>query len=185
MKKFGIKVGGKTHVQGQVLAKRDDKGNTGEVAAEDIQTDSEYLAAVSIGTPAQTLKLDFDTGSADLWCWSTDLSERVQTDGKKAGHTVFDPSKSSTWKKTTGDSWKIQYGDGSGASGDVGTDTVCVGGLTIQNQAVETASQMSSQFQQGAGDGLMGLAWGSINTVQPTPVQTPVENMISYVTSPG
>jgi hypothetical protein len=38
---------------------------------------------------------------------------------------------------------------------------------------------MSSQFIQGAGDGLLGLAWGSINTVTPTPVQTPIENMIS------
>jgi hypothetical protein len=38
---------------------------------------------------------------------------------------------------------------------------------------------MSAQFVQGAGDGLLGLAWGSINTVTPKPVQTPVENMIS------
>jgi len=38
---------------------------------------------------------------------------------------------------------------------------------------------MSDQFVQGTGDGLLGLAWGSINTVTPTPVQTPVENMIS------
>jgi len=51
--------------------------------------------------------------------------------------------------------------------------------LKIQNQAVEIASQISSQFVQTAGDGLLGLAWGSINTVQPQPVQTPVENMIT------
>lgn len=38
---------------------------------------------------------------------------------------------------------------------------------------------MSDQFVQGAGDGLLGLAWGSINTVTPTPVKTPVENMIT------
>lgn len=38
---------------------------------------------------------------------------------------------------------------------------------------------MSDQFVQGTGDGLLGLAWGSINTVTPKPVQTPVENMIT------
>ena len=38
---------------------------------------------------------------------------------------------------------------------------------------------MSDQFVQGNGDGLLGLAFGSINTVTPTPVQTPVENMIT------
>lgn len=38
---------------------------------------------------------------------------------------------------------------------------------------------LSQQFQQGIGDGLLGLAFGSINTVSPHPVATPVENMIS------
>jgi len=61
----------------------------------------------------------------------------------------------------------------------VGTDTVSIGGLSITNQAIELSSKLSAQFQQGAGDGLLGLAWGSINTVTPKPVQTPVENMIT------
>lgn len=40
-------------------------GHMGEVPAQDIQNDTMYLADVSIGTLAQVLKLDFDTGSAD------------------------------------------------------------------------------------------------------------------------
>jgi hypothetical protein len=75
--------------------------------------------------------------------------------------------------------WKISYGDSSSASGIVSTDNVTTGGLTIKNQAVELANQMSDQFIQGAGDGLLGLAWGSINTVTPKPVQTPVQNIIT------
>jgi hypothetical protein len=78
-----------------------------------------------------------------------------------------------------GDKWKISYGDSSSASGTVGTDNVTIGGLTIKNQAVELATQMSDQFVQGAGDGLLGLAFGNINTVTPRAVATPVENMIS------
>lgn len=78
-----------------------------------------------------------------------------------------------------GDKWKISYGDSSSASGTVGTDNVTIGGLTIKNQAIELATQMSDQFVQGAGDGLLGLAFGTINTVTPKPVATPVENMIS------
>lgn len=61
----------------------------------------------------------------------------------------------------------------------MGTDNVTVGGLTIKAQAIELANKLSTEFQQGAGDGLLGLAFGSINTVKPKPVQTPVENMIT------
>lgn len=79
----------------------------------------------------------------------------------------------------SGSTWNISYGDGSGASGDVGTDNVALGAVTITGQAVELANSVSSQFVNNAGDGLLGLAWPNINTVKPQPVDTPVENMIN------
>jgi len=77
------------------------------------------------------------------------------------------------------DRYSAFTGDGSSASGDVGTDTLVLGGLSVENQSIELASKLSSSFAQGTGDGLLGLAFGSINTVQPEPVPTPVENMIT------
>ena len=108
--------------------------------------------------------------------WSTELPSAT-TSG--TSHAIFDPSKSSTFKNSAGSTWQISYGDGSSASGTVGTDVVNLGGIVIQNQAIELAKTLSTQFQQDTSDGLLGLAWGSINTVQPSPVQTPVQNMIS------
>jgi hypothetical protein len=56
--------------------------------------------------------------------------------------------------------------------------------LTINNQTIELADTLSAEFVQDTGDGLLGLAFGSINTVQPTSAQTPVENMISQADIP-
>jgi Eukaryotic aspartyl protease len=127
--------------------------------------------------------LDFDTGSSDLWCWSTQLPQDILS--AASAHNIFDPTKSSTFQNTDGSTWNITYGDGSGASGSVGTDNVTIGGLTIENQAIELASQLSQQFTQDSSDGLLGLAWPTINTVTPTPVATPVENMISQQDIPA
>ncbi|KAF7515186.1 hypothetical protein G7054_g14713 [Neopestalotiopsis clavispora] len=175
---FQKAVGGRLRHQRVLVKKTGDGDETGEVTAEDQQNDSMYLCEVDIGTPAQTVKLDFDTGSADLWVFSTEQSKSTQK-----GHAVFDPTKSSTWKELSGKSWKISYGDGSSASGDVGTDVVSIGGLKVESQAVELAKTMSAQFSQGTGDGLLGLAFGTINTVtsgsQSDPQPTPVENMIT------
>jgi hypothetical protein len=64
-------------------------------------------------------------------------------------------------------------------SGNVYTDKVTVAGVSIPNQAVELAEKLSSEFVSDSGDGLLGLAWPAINTVSPSPVPTPVANMIS------
>ncbi|KAK3392090.1 aspartic peptidase domain-containing protein [Sordaria brevicollis] len=148
------------------------------VPAEDQQYDTEYLCEIGIGTPQQKVKLDFDTGSADLWVRCRDASLLHHADKK------FDPKKSETFQESkTDQTWKIQYGDGSTASGTVGTDVITVGGLQIKNQAIELATKVSSAFSSGEADGLLGLAFSTINTIEsdgkPDPQPTPVENMIS------
>jgi aspergillopepsin I len=94
------------------------------------------------------------------WVFSTSLPPNQQT-----GHIIFDPSQSPNWKELDGYTWSIGYGDKSGASGTVGTDIVTVGGTSVSGQAVEIATQVSSQFvSDTANDGLLGLAFSSANT---------------------
>lgn len=87
----------------------------------------------------------------------------LQATSQTSGHSKFNPSKSSSWKNLSSATWKIQYADGSGASGSAGTDKVMVGKATVNAQVVELAKTMSSSFTNGGNDGLMGLAFGNIS----------------------
>jgi Eukaryotic aspartyl protease len=51
----------------------------------------------------------------------------------------------------SGSTWQIQYGDQSTASGTVGTDTLKLGDISIENQAIELADQLSASFAQNFG----------------------------------
>ena len=90
--------------------------------------------------------------------WSTELSKSTILSGKTVHHNIFDYEKSHTFERSAGQTWNITYGDGSSASGNVGTDVVNIGGIILKNQAVELAKKLSSSFEQQAGDGLLGLA---------------------------
>ncbi|KAI9375273.1 aspartic protease pep1 [Aspergillus egyptiacus] len=124
------------------------------------ENDIEYLTPVTVGD--SVLNLDIDTGSADLWVFSDELPSAQQV-----GHSVYSPSNNAS--KMSGYTWEISYGDGSSAGGDVYRDTVTLGNIAAPAQAVEAAQHISQQFiQDQNNDGLLGLAFSSINTVQPT-----------------
>ena len=112
------------------------------------------------------------------WVFSTELPASEQS-----GHTLYNPTK--TGKVDSGETWSISYGDGSGASGNVFFDTVSVGATTVTSQAVEAAESVSAQFESDAdSDGLLGLAFNSINTASPNQVATFFSNAIPSLAAP-
>lgn len=152
----------------------------GSVTNTPVDYDTEYLANIQIGTPAQTLPMDFDTGSSDLWVFS---GETATADVN--GQTLYYPSKSSSASKMSGYSWEISYGDGSSSSGDVYSDTVTIGNLTVTSQAVEAATTVSSEFTSDTEmSGLVGLAFSSINTVSPKAQNTFFDNAMANLDQP-
>jgi len=141
--------------------------------------DDAYITPVSIGTPAQVLNLDFDTGSSDLWVFST-----AQPSSQVQGQTVYNPSKSTTASKVSGGTWSISYGDGSSSSGSLYKDKVTIGGLTVASQGVEAASTVSSSFTEDPNiDGLVGLGFDSLNSASPAQ-KTWFTNVKPQLTSP-
>ena len=140
--------------------------------------DAEFLSPVKIG--GQTLMMDFDTGSADLWVFNTQLPA-----AKTAGHSVYDPKKSTTFKSMPGSTFKISYGDSSGAAGNVGTDTVSVGTAIVPKQAIELATSVTDSFVKDKNsDGLMGLGFMSSNTISPKKQNTFFGNIAPTLKAP-
>ncbi|KAK3984815.1 aspartic peptidase domain-containing protein [Cladorrhinum sp. PSN332] len=151
-----------------------------EVPAHPQGQDIEYLAPVDIGTPPQTLMLNFDTGSSDLWVFSSETPTAL-VDGQK----LYMINGSSTARKLDNHTWNIGYGDGSHAGGNVYLDKVTIGGVTVRQQAVESARTVASQFtRDAASSGLLGLGFDSINQVRPNKQKTFISNALESLAEP-
>lgn len=114
------------------------------------------------------------------WVFNTLLNKAVTT-----GHSVFDPAKSTTFAPLDGSTFNITYGDSSFARGGVGIDTVDIGGATVAKQAIGLPSEVSDSFiGDQNNDGLVGLGFSSINTVQPSQQKTFFDNISEDLAEP-
>ncbi|ANB11091.1 Yps1p [Sugiyamaella lignohabitans] len=87
-----------------------------------------YVISFEVGTPPQPIEAAIDTGSADLWIYTTESGQTFP----------FDTSSSSTYQ-VLNDDFQINYVSGS-ASGDWAIDTVNVAGASLTNQQFGSVS---------------------------------------------
>jgi hypothetical protein len=152
--------------------------NNSSLTATDHANGVFYTCPVTIGegAGAKTVRLNFDTGSPDLWTFSTLMPPSERAIGS---HTYYDPSvsTSATALNTT---WGISYVDGSFASGFAYLDTVNLGGLVLTQTSVEAASDVDDRTLTDDSDGLLGLSLDQ-NTIEPSgSVPTTIENLIRH-----
>lgn len=104
---------------------------------------------------------------------------------KNGGRHVFDPQKSNTFKDIDGSTFNISYGDQSFALGTVGKDTIDIGGATVENQGIGLPNDVSDSFAEDMiSDGLVGLAFTSINTMLPKQQTTFFDNVAPDLDEP-
>jgi len=134
---------------------------TGVMPVEDVTSGSVdilYYGPLNIGTPPQTLTVDIDTGSADLW---------VPVNCPYCTSSQLDAGQSSTYKDL-GDEFSISYGAGN-AYGTLASDVVSVGRLSVREQVFGAVTQTSDDFSDFPNDGILGMAFGTIaKSSQPT-----------------
>ena len=131
--------------------------------------DAQYYGEIGLGSPVQSFKVIFDTGSSNLWvpskkcysiaCWL---------------HSTYASRKSSTYK-VDGRSLDISYGSGS-MKGFLSQDNLELAGVTVRNQTFGEATSLPGvTFVAAKFDGLLGMGF---QTISQDNVVTPFQNMI-------
>ncbi|VDC07595.1 unnamed protein product [Peniophora sp. CBMAI 1063] len=123
--------------------------------------DYDYLARIEVGTPPQSLDVQLDTGSADLWFTASTC------DNCPAGSPEFNISQSSTLNDTS-QSINLTYGAG-GVSGILVQDTVTLGSYTIANQTFTAVTDFHPNPISGSTGGVLGLAFVDASFSKATP----------------
>ena len=134
-----------------------DSNHEGKLPINDY-TDTQYLAEVTLGTPPQSFEIVPDTGSSNLWVYSSSCWFSAAC----YNHATYKSSKSKSYKKD-GHKFSIEYGSG-GVSGFWSLDTTNFGSLTATGfSAAEVTSASGMAFIMGHMDGILGLGYRSIS----------------------
>ena len=145
----------------------------GSVITSPSDTGAQFLTPITVGN--STLNVDFDTGSGVFWVFSTGLPSN-----ETIGHQIYDPSFSG---KSMVNGFDVSYNDESRAIGVLYNDTIRIGNLMPLPQPVGAAASVSSQLFEEPNDGILGLGFSELNTVQP-PVPTFLDSIKPYLDEP-
>ena len=130
-----------------------------------------YFANVSIGTPAQNLRLHIDTGSSDTWA-NTKASQICTYRGENlcADSGTYQANSSSTYKYIASN-FNVSYVDGSGASGDYATDTLIIGEQSL------TGFQFGIGYDSTSSEGILGIGYIADESQVNSDHQKPYSNL--------
>jgi hypothetical protein len=118
---------------------------------------TQYFVTISVGTPAQEFTVVPDTGSSNLWMYSSSCHSIACLRHKRY------KAKSSTTYVKDGQDFVIQYGSG-GVTGTTSKDTVTMGDAVAKEMTFgEITKTSGAMFLVSQLDGILGLAYPTIS----------------------
>ncbi|KAK1829473.1 mitochondrial elongation factor g 1-like protein [Podospora conica] len=112
-----------------------------------------YFATCKLGTPPQSLDLQLDTGSSDIWVPDTSAQVCHTQAGCDLGS--FTPSQSSTYDVVGAGEFVIQYLDGTKSKGDYFTDDFKIGDASLKNMTMGLGLNTTIAY------GLVGIGYAN------------------------
>ncbi|XP_038304050.1 renin isoform X1 [Canis lupus familiaris] len=164
LKERGVDVAG-LGAEWNQFTKRLSSGNSTSPVVLTNYLDTQYYGEIGIGTPPQTFKVVFDTGSANLWVPSTRCSPLYTA---CEIHCLYDSSESSSYMEN-GTTFTIRYGSGK-VKGFLSQDMVTVGGITVTQMFGEVTELPLIPFMLAKFDGVLGMGFPAQAVGGVTPV---------------
>ncbi|KAL6083177.1 hypothetical protein STEG23_018437 [Scotinomys teguina] len=147
------------------FTKRSSFGNSTSPVVLTNYLDTQYYGEIGIGTPPQSFKVIFDTGSANLWVPSTKCSPLYTA---CEIHSLYDSSESSSYMEN-GTEFTIHYGSGK-VKGFLSQDIVTVAGITVTQTFGEVTELPLIPFMLAKFDGVLGMGFPAQAVGGVTPV---------------
>ncbi|KAF3922336.1 Candidapepsin-4 [Arthrobotrys entomopaga] len=117
--------------------------------------DNEYLlyyVDVKIGTPPQSLRIQVDTGSSDVWAPAS-TSKYCKSSDDPCSEGTYDPALSSSSKVVDPNGFSISYVDGTHARGDFVSEVFQIGNITVKDLRIGVG------YNTDIGAGILGIGF--------------------------
>jgi hypothetical protein len=132
---------------------------------------AQYFGPITVGSPGETLKVVYDTGSSNLWVPMKDCCSFLTR------HSLYHHEKSSSYT-ANGTKFNIAYGSGP-VAGYYSQDQITLGNVAVKDYTfaeVNDVSGLGVAFTVGKFDGICGMGWDSISVDH---VQTPLQGLLA------
>ena len=152
------------------------------VQADLTNADILYFINITIGTPAQSVAVQVDTGSSDLWVPSlaTDICDQNLAGCSNLGG--FDPRKSTSGRMVGENLFDISYVSGDRIVGDYIQDTIGIGKTQIKRQTMglATAGKARTPIQ-----GIMGIGYSKGEAIVQQNPRAEYPNIVNSLKNQG